>query len=304
MSVTLWRGRWTQTRPSLYRYVHYVCYVCPYTQTRSQMLHLSCVCSGWWCRQWIEWQWPHHLRHHWWRCRQPVADWFHNGNNHSHSGRGLWEHTRQPGIVSMSMRRACQLLTFLLHVVSLALTLVTCWCCLLSFAATFWLYKPAMDPGQPQPQSALLSLWVAEWQVCPLEATDTFSKHDLLSGGAIWLVKWGLCLSCFQDTNDHNPYFGESLYEQSISEDTPPGTEVETVTALDEDASSSPNGQIEYRIESGSQDKFEIAAQTGVITVAPGATFDREAQELYTLNVSTWCIVLRNCTHSTWVHGA
>lgn len=89
-----------------------------------------------------------------------------------------------------------------------------------------------------------------------------------------------------QDTNDHTPEFLEASYEQSINEETPPGTRVETVTATDDDASTTPNGQVRYRIESGAQDKFTISPESGVIVVADGATFDRETQAVYQLLVS------------------
>lgn len=42
-----------------------------------------------------------------------------------------------------------------------------------------------------------------------------------------------------------------------------------------------------YRIKEGSRGKFVLDAKTGVLTVAPGAQFDYDVQNLYNLTVST-----------------
>ena len=67
------------------------------------------------------------------------------------------------------------------------------------------------------------------------------------------------------------------------------GYVVETVSATDEDPSNTPNGQIEYRIVSGSQDKFTIDGSSGTVTVAEGATFDRETRPVYNIEVGYPC---------------
>lgn len=64
------------------------------------------------------------------------------------------------------------------------------------------------------------------------------------------------------------------------------GTVVETVRATDADAASSLNSQVKYRITTGAQDKFALNATTGVMTVAPDATFDYDVQNLYEMIVS------------------
>ncbi|XP_035210796.1 cadherin-23-like isoform X2 [Stegodyphus dumicola] len=76
-----------------------------------------------------------------------------------------------------------------------------------------------------------------------------------------------------QDVNDFPPVFVQPFYSKSIPEDTPPGTSVVQVKALDGDHSSS-NSQVVYRIQSGAQDKFVIDADSGIISVARGANLD------------------------------
>ena len=56
--------------------------------------------------------------------------------------------------------------------------------------------------------------------------------------------------------------------------------------ATDADAGSGPNGQVEYRIATGAQDKFTINIMTGVIKVAPETTFDYDVQKKYEMIVS------------------
>lgn len=75
------------------------------------------------------------------------------------------------------------------------------------------------------------------------------------------------------DMNDHAPIFEHSKYERSVPEDLPPGSSVIQVKAWDGDASS-PNNDILYRIQKGAKDKFVIDAETGIISVAPGASLD------------------------------
>ncbi|KAI0218135.1 Cadherin-87A [Lamellibrachia satsuma] len=88
------------------------------------------------------------------------------------------------------------------------------------------------------------------------------------------------------DVNDHPPVFTQNgRYEETISEETPPRTVVETVRATDADAASSLNSQVKYRITTGAQDKFALNATTGVMTVAPDATFDYDVQNLYEMIV-------------------
>lgn len=76
-----------------------------------------------------------------------------------------------------------------------------------------------------------------------------------------------------QDVNDYPPVFVQPFYNKAIAEDTPSGTSVIQVRAVDGDYSSS-NSQVVYRIQSGAQDKFVIDATSGVISVATGANLD------------------------------
>ena len=66
---------------------------------------------------------------------------------------------------------------------------------------------------------------------------------------------------------------------------SPIGTSVETVLAHDLDPDTGPNGKVLYRIITGAQDKFIIGESNGLISVAPGATFDYNLQRNYTLKV-------------------
>lgn len=89
-----------------------------------------------------------------------------------------------------------------------------------------------------------------------------------------------------EDINNHAPVFTEGgLYVQTIPEDTPPGTNVETITALDADPANTPGGTVRYRIKQGSRGKFVLDDKTGILTVAPGALFDYDVQNLYNLTV-------------------
>lgn len=75
------------------------------------------------------------------------------------------------------------------------------------------------------------------------------------------------------DMNDHAPQFEKSSYERSVPEDLSPGSAVLQVSATDGDASS-PNNEVIYRLHRGAKDKFIIDSETGVISVAPGASLD------------------------------
>ncbi|XP_049786609.1 cadherin-23-like [Schistocerca cancellata] len=76
-----------------------------------------------------------------------------------------------------------------------------------------------------------------------------------------------------QDVNDFAPQFEHPHYKRSIPEDTLGGTSILKVKAVDGDGSS-PNNAVVYRIQSGAEDKFIIDADTGVISVAHGASLD------------------------------
>ncbi|KAF4517747.1 hypothetical protein B566_EDAN002952 [Ephemera danica] len=90
------------------------------------------------------------------------------------------------------------------------------------------------------------------------------------------------------DANDHAPMFEKPHYTTSVPEDLPPGSQVIQVKAYDRDGSS-PNNMVVYRLAGGHGDKFVMDAETGVISVATGASLDPDRSdpraELYALRV-------------------
>jgi hypothetical protein len=76
-----------------------------------------------------------------------------------------------------------------------------------------------------------------------------------------------------QDENDFMPRFERYSYEASILESLDTGSSILTVKAVDLDGSS-PNNLIFYRIIDGALDKFVIGSDTGVISIANGASLD------------------------------
>ena len=81
-----------------------------------------------------------------------------------------------------------------------------------------------------------------------------------------------------QDINDHAPLFEQNFYAKSIPEDLPGGSSVLQVKAWDADGSV-PNNRVVYRIQHGAEDKFVIEADSGVISVAHGATLDPDRSD-------------------------
>lgn len=75
------------------------------------------------------------------------------------------------------------------------------------------------------------------------------------------------------DVNDFQPVFDEGNYEAAVYEDLAPGATILQVKAFDFDGSS-PNNAIVYRIQDGARDKFTVSPETGVLTVALGASLD------------------------------
>ncbi|XP_042313490.1 cadherin-23 isoform X2 [Sceloporus undulatus] len=84
------------------------------------------------------------------------------------------------------------------------------------------------------------------------------------------------------DDNDNRPTFHPAVLTARLMENSPPGFSVLQVIATDMD--SGLNQQMNYRIESGAQDKFLINANSGVISVA-NTTIDREEKDNYRLTV-------------------
>jgi Cadherin domain len=81
-----------------------------------------------------------------------------------------------------------------------------------------------------------------------------------------------------QDENDFAPRFEKNFYETSIKENLGGGTSVLTLNAIDLDGSS-PNNNVFYRIISGGLDKFVIGSDTGVISIATGASLDPDLSD-------------------------
>ncbi|RZF35066.1 hypothetical protein LSTR_LSTR009658 [Laodelphax striatellus] len=77
------------------------------------------------------------------------------------------------------------------------------------------------------------------------------------------------------DVNNNSPIFERESYVATVKEDTPIGTSVEKVTALDAD--SGVNAELIYRIEKGAFDDFSIDNMTGVIRVESKLDFDRRS---------------------------
>jgi hypothetical protein len=94
-----------------------------------------------------------------------------------------------------------------------------------------------------------------------------------------------------QDANDHAPIFEYTFYNKSVPENIPGGTSVLQVRAKDFDGSS-PNNRIVYRIQNGASDKFIIGAESGIISVAIGASLDPDLTQPRTLHYSLNVVAL------------
>uniref|UniRef100_A0A0N5A395 Cadherin n=1 Tax=Parastrongyloides trichosuri TaxID=131310 RepID=A0A0N5A395_PARTI len=84
-----------------------------------------------------------------------------------------------------------------------------------------------------------------------------------------------------KDINDHQPVFITFQNEFIIEENSPIGSEVGRVEAIDDD--SGPNGEIKYYFINTNQTEFIIDEDTGVILT--NADLDREVVDKYTLEV-------------------
>lgn len=81
-----------------------------------------------------------------------------------------------------------------------------------------------------------------------------------------------------QDENDFAPKFERQFYEAAITEQLESGTSIMTIRAVDHDGSA-PNNVVAYRILSGASDKFVIGSDTGIISVASGASLDPDLSD-------------------------
>ncbi|TRY86763.1 hypothetical protein DNTS_008300 [Danionella cerebrum] len=84
------------------------------------------------------------------------------------------------------------------------------------------------------------------------------------------------------DVNDNPPIFSPSSFTVRLPENSPSGVVVTQLSATDLDAGS--NGWLQYRLDTGAQDRFIVDALTGAVLVG-NATLDREERSSYRLVV-------------------
>ncbi|XP_049336961.1 cadherin-23 isoform X1 [Astyanax mexicanus] len=85
------------------------------------------------------------------------------------------------------------------------------------------------------------------------------------------------------DRNDNPPVFNPSSFTVRLPENSPTGVVVTQLSATDADAGS--NGWLQYRLESGAQDRFVVDPLSGAVLVG-NATLDREERPSYRLVVA------------------
>lgn len=86
-----------------------------------------------------------------------------------------------------------------------------------------------------------------------------------------------------EDVNDKKPYFIDLPTSVQVQEDIARGSFIFKVLTQDDDFSP-PNNQVNYRIESGASEKFQISSVSGEITII--GELDRETQSNYSLEIS------------------
>ncbi len=94
-----------------------------------------------------------------------------------------------------------------------------------------------------------------------------------------------------QDLNDNIPIFQKKSYEISIPEDIPSGTSLISIKAFDSDGSF-PNNKVVYRIMNGASDKFVVGAESGIISVAHGASLDPDLTDPKSTNYAVTVVAL------------
>ncbi|KAL4239383.1 hypothetical protein ACF0H5_000200 [Mactra antiquata] len=92
-----------------------------------------------------------------------------------------------------------------------------------------------------------------------------------------------------QDINDkspvfQSPHYNYSILENSTTKDIDNAMEVGNVSASDDDGTTR-NSEINYFIQEGGADRFDIGYNTGMVTVRMNARFDRETQKNYNLTI-------------------
>ncbi|XP_008277059.1 cadherin-related family member 1a [Stegastes partitus] len=85
------------------------------------------------------------------------------------------------------------------------------------------------------------------------------------------------------DTNDNAPKFSSDYYIARIPENSPGGSNVVSVTAIDPD--SGPWGEVKYSIYGSGADLFLIQPESGIIYTQPWASLDAEVRSKYNFYV-------------------
>uniref|UniRef100_A0A3Q1GJY4 Cadherin-related family member 1 n=1 Tax=Acanthochromis polyacanthus TaxID=80966 RepID=A0A3Q1GJY4_9TELE len=85
------------------------------------------------------------------------------------------------------------------------------------------------------------------------------------------------------DTNDNAPKFSSDYYIARIPENSPGGSNVVSVTAIDPD--SGPWGEVKYSIYGSGADLFLIHPESGIIYTQPWASLDAEVRSKYNFYV-------------------
>ncbi|XP_069741657.1 cadherin-23 isoform X3 [Narcine bancroftii] len=81
------------------------------------------------------------------------------------------------------------------------------------------------------------------------------------------------------DENDNRPVFTQSSYQAEISENSAAGTQITLINGpiLAFDRDEGPNAVVSYRLLSNGTDCFTVDRKSGIISVTPRKTIDREA---------------------------
>uniref|UniRef100_A0A671THD5 FAT atypical cadherin 3a n=1 Tax=Sparus aurata TaxID=8175 RepID=A0A671THD5_SPAAU len=90
-----------------------------------------------------------------------------------------------------------------------------------------------------------------------------------------------------QDANDNSPTFDQSCYEMLVNESVPVGTNILTVSAVDEDKGE--NGYITYSISSLQQVPFKINQFSGIISTTKELDFESSSESfMFVVRASDW----------------
>ncbi|KAM5236793.1 cadherin-related family member 1 [Ctenodactylus gundi] len=85
------------------------------------------------------------------------------------------------------------------------------------------------------------------------------------------------------DVNDEAPRFTQEPYVVLVPEDTPPGSSIFKVHAVDKDTGS--GGSVTYFLQSLQPSKFAVDHHSGVLRLQPGATLDYEKSRTHFVTV-------------------